>query len=487
MDNGKQINRTQAAKSLLFILCACVIALLFNIIQFASFITTAVAEETVSPDNGAIDTAETDKNIKGKKLYFALCAPCHGGMGDGKGFSRSFVMPKPRDFTSGIFKYRSTPSGQPPTDEDLIRVTKKGNPGTAMPAYGDKLSDEETLLIIRYIKEEVAPDVFKITPTPYSISDPPEASADLIAKGRKLYEQGDCADCHGRHARGDGELGWKEDMKDAWGDRIYPTNLTHTWELRNYATLKDLFRSLLTGLDGTPMDSYRSIYSDEELWALAHYLKSIQITRVLKNPLPVKKVSKLPVSTDHTLWHEVEFTDLLVQGKKTFGQTLVARVSNVRMRAVHDVSQIAFMLEWTDKMPNKGDNNRPPDAIKMSFPSVIVKTDPWTDKGDRRSVIDVWKWSAADNKASEAFRKGRSETAKAKTDVRAVSSYEDGLYRVMFIRDIKAVSEGDIDFAPQTEVLVVRDLFYSILVNDGNNFEEGDRGASSANYKLLLQ
>ncbi len=487
MDNGKQLNRMQVAQSILFIIFFSVIALSFSIIQFTILIPNADAEETVSPDIEAVDTAETDKNIKGKKLYFALCAPCHGGVGDGKGFSRSFVLPKPRDFTSGIFKYRSTPSGQPPTDEDLIKVTKKGNPGTTMPAYGERLSDDETMRIIRYIKEEVAPEVFKITPTPYSISDPPGASAELIAKGRKLYEQGDCADCHGRHARGDGELGWKEDMKDAWGDRIYPTNLTHYWELRNFSSVKDLFRSLITGLDGTPMNAYRSEYTDDELWALSHYLKSVQIKRTLKNPLPVKKVLDIPASTDHKLWDVIEYTDLLVQGKKSFGETLVSRITNVRLRAIHNETDIAFMLEWADKMPNNGVNKLPPDAIKMSFPSVIVKSDPWTDKGDRRSIIDVWKWSAADDKASEAFRKGRTETAKSKTDVRAVSSYEDGLYRVILKRIKKASDKGDIDFASKSEKLVKRDFFYSVLVNDGDNFEKGDRGARSANYKLRLQ
>jgi len=191
-----------------------------------------------------------------------------------------------------------------PTDEDLVKVIKLGNPGTAMPAYGDRYSDDIYMSIVKYIKEKIAPEVFKVSPTPYVIGDPPEVTPEMVEKGRELYTNGNCKDCHGKYARGDGELGRDEDMKDAWGDRIYPTNLTHPWELRNLSTVQDLYRSLITGLDGTPMESYRSIYSDDELWAIAHYLKSAQISRDIKKILPVGKVSSIPKSINDALWDD---------------------------------------------------------------------------------------------------------------------------------------------------------------------------------------
>jgi DMSO reductase family type II enzyme heme b subunit len=433
-------------------------------------------------ENKNNDTKEkSEENLTGKKRYIALCAPCHGHKGDGKGFARSFTWPKARDFTSGIFKYRSTRSGEPPTDEDLMKVTKKGNPGTAMPAYGNNLSDSETLLIIRYIKEELAPEVFQVKPSPYLIGDPPEATPDLIQQGRELYEKGDCIGCHGRYGRGDGEMGWQDDMKDAWGDRIYPTNLTHPWELRNFATEKDLFRSLITGLDGTPMASYDAVYTVDELWALAHYLKSIQINRTFKDPLTSRKVGTIPGSADDAVWNEAEFTDMLVQGKKSFGQALVARVTNIRLRAVHSGSEIAIMVEWSDKKPDKGGDGHPPDSVKITFPSVVVTTDPWVDKGDRRSTIDVWKWNAADDRAIEAFRRGNQESTKERTHVRVISSYRDGLYRTIFIREKNALTSGDINFNAGNNI------FYGIRVNDGDNFEQGDRGGMTGHRKLILE
>jgi len=252
-----------------FFLLLCLFCLLvFNFPDRAVSATSDQSSKEEAPPAEQTDPLSPELE-NGKKFYFALCAPCHGGMGDGKGYGNTITIPRARDFKSGIFKYRSTPSGQVPTDEDLVKVIKLGNPGTAMPAYGDRHSDDNVMSIVNYIKKKIAPEVFKVSPTPYVIGDPPEVTPEMVEKGRELYTNGNCEDCHGKYARGDGELGWDEDMKDAWGDRIYPTNLTHPWELRNLSTVQDLYRSLITGLDGTPMESYRSIYSDDELWALA--------------------------------------------------------------------------------------------------------------------------------------------------------------------------------------------------------------------------
>jgi DMSO reductase family type II enzyme heme b subunit len=496
MAQPKYNSRSLSINGIFLILFLCFSIVLFEIALYDRIVSEAAAaeieEEKTEGESQECTGDEckskegdkeelTEEQKKGKKLYMNLCAPCHGHKGDGKGFARSFTFPRARDFTTGKFKFRSTPSGQPPTDEDLIRVTKKGNPGTTMPAYGEQLSDDETMLIINFIKEKLAPEAFKIKPTPYEIGDPPDSNPEIINLGREIYEKGGCVSCHGRYARGDGEFGWEEDMKDDWGDRIYPSDLTHPWELRNYASVKDLYRAIITGLDGTPMTSYKDEYSEDELWALAHYLKSIQLKRVTIDPLEVRKVNKIPVSVDDDLWDDIQSTDLRVKRKKSFGQTRPSRISNVRLRAVHTGSEIAFMLEWHDKKPDKGDKKLPPDAVGISFPSVIVSTDPWIDKGDRRTLIDVWKWNAADDRASEAFRKGSQETKKERANVRTVSSYKDGLYRIIFIRDKTAAGSGDILFNTGKEI------FYSVIVNDGDNLERGNSGGKSMHNKLILK
>src|SRR6185503_13433947 len=69
----------------------------------------------------SIATPTGDADL-GKRVYVARCAPCHGERGDGKGPVAPYLTPDPRDFTAGVYKVRTTESGQPPTDDDLFRV-----------------------------------------------------------------------------------------------------------------------------------------------------------------------------------------------------------------------------------------------------------------------------------------------------------------------------------------------------------------------------
>ena len=48
---------------------------------------------------------------------------------------RRALLPRPRDFTSGKFKIRTTPSGALPTDDDLRHIIREGMPYTSMPAW----------------------------------------------------------------------------------------------------------------------------------------------------------------------------------------------------------------------------------------------------------------------------------------------------------------------------------------------------------------
>src|SRR3974390_510247 len=107
---------------------------------------------------------------QGKMIYDQWCAPCHGYKGDGKGYAADFVFPKPRDFTKGTYKFRSTPSGDPPTDEDIIRSIRNGNPGTSMPPW-NRFSDEEVKALVDYLKK-FSPDTFTAKTTPIKIGKP---------------------------------------------------------------------------------------------------------------------------------------------------------------------------------------------------------------------------------------------------------------------------------------------------------------------------
>src|SRR5262249_57497199 len=90
---------------------------------------TQLRERPVAP-HPASSTATV---AKGKQIYDANCVQCHGASGKGDGYGAPFLVPPPRDFTAGQFKFRTTASGQLPTDDDLFRTISRGASGTGMP------------------------------------------------------------------------------------------------------------------------------------------------------------------------------------------------------------------------------------------------------------------------------------------------------------------------------------------------------------------
>src|SRR3990172_12629488 len=71
-------------------------------------------------DAGAMDIS------MGKMVYTMSCIYCHGAKGRGDGAASIFIgpymHPRPNDFTQGIFKFRSTPSGELPMLAGLMRT-----------------------------------------------------------------------------------------------------------------------------------------------------------------------------------------------------------------------------------------------------------------------------------------------------------------------------------------------------------------------------
>ena len=78
----------------------------------------------------------------GQKVYVERCAICHGPEGRGDGPAAPSQIPRPRDFTLGLYKYKSTPFGEPPTTEDLTDVVENGLQASAMPFWRDLLRFE---------------------------------------------------------------------------------------------------------------------------------------------------------------------------------------------------------------------------------------------------------------------------------------------------------------------------------------------------------
>jgi mono/diheme cytochrome c family protein len=210
--------------------------------------------------------------VSGKFIYEQRCVQCHGLTGRGDGQAAAQLNPRPRDFASGKFKFRSTESGQLPTDGDLARTIRAGLPGTSMPAWETFLSPADIAGVVAYVK--TLSSRFSTEP-PRPIRMPPSAPSTpaSIAAGRVVYDTLKCAACHGADGNGAGAVA--EDLKDDWGRPIVTTRLTEPWTFRGGATTGDVFLRVRTGLNGTPMPSFRDAASDKALWNLATYVGSL--------------------------------------------------------------------------------------------------------------------------------------------------------------------------------------------------------------------
>ena len=93
---------------------------------------------------------------KGKTLYETNCASCHGTGGKGDGpVGAALPEPKPRDFTTGSFKFDTDKDGKTGTDADLTNVIKNGAAaygGNAMMAPWSQLPDADVADIIVYVR-----------------------------------------------------------------------------------------------------------------------------------------------------------------------------------------------------------------------------------------------------------------------------------------------------------------------------------------------
>jgi cbb3-type cytochrome c oxidase subunit III len=79
------------------------------------------------------------KPDEGGDLFKQKCSMCHGV--DGKGFSAL----KTPDFTNPKVQASLT-------DKHIVETIKNGKKGTAMPAFADKLSDDQIQLLLKYLR-----------------------------------------------------------------------------------------------------------------------------------------------------------------------------------------------------------------------------------------------------------------------------------------------------------------------------------------------
>ena len=461
------------------------------------------------------DLSAQDGNDLGQVTYDRWCAGCHGVDGTGNGPGAGYMLPRPRDFTQALYQIRTTASGELPTDEDILAIIDRGMPGTTMPAWEDLLSNDEREALVQYLKTFSRFFSPEEVPQPLEFSRATRVNDDVLAEGQAQFQAVECWRCHGDGGRGDGES--SPTLAD---DGDFPTraaDLTENWLFNGGGDVEDIYQRLRTGLDGTPMPNFGDIIeagviTDDQLWAIAHYVRSLApedppgITEVVRGV--IFEDVPLPSSVGDEAWDAVGRAYLPLVGQIiVMPRWFDPRVDGVWVQAAHDGETVAVRVTWSDPnnspdplwadwkslvislmQPKEGDppeEGPTPDQLVVQFPMQMPEGMelPFFLGGDNRRPVYLWQWRSDGDGALEGEARGVGTEAfqSEGLDLTVDASYADGQWRVMFTRPLVTEDEGDLDFVTGEAIPM------ALFAWDGDNGESGTRGAVSSWYFLFLE
>lgn len=458
------------------------------------------SEESVSPETPSEKgTAEgvlpSDDLAAGEVIYKKRCISCHGSEGGGDGPAADRFSPKPRSFQAAEFKYRSTPRGELPTDDDLLTVVSNGLPGTGMPGWADVLSEKERKQVIKFIK--TFSDKWK-NPQQNAhvviVGEPVPASEESVGRGKEQFTALGCTLCHGTEGRGDGLTALS--LKDHRGDPVYPRNLNKNWLFRGGSEAKDIYKRINTGLNGTPMPSFADKLDNGKSWDLANYVRSLSPSKSpergsLIKPLRIEE--PIPTDPDDPLWEKAESNWFPMMGQISFEQRLFTpSVTDITLKSLYNENEIGFKLIWDDRSKSK---TSPADAkiqtytdqVAIQFPEKLqpggVKK-PYFILGDEKLGVNLWNWRSEDDRVFETNANGilNGEQEQGETDLSGKGQFTNGQYRVVIKRPLQTSDkEKDIQFEVGE--------FYPIafFAMDGTNGEIATKRSITPWYFLLME
>lgn len=453
---------------------------------------------------------------KGKEVYDKRCWWCHGEKGDGKGPSAEFLNPPPRDFTAGVYKWKSTPFDEiTPSDDDFAKMIKGGRThnsiagwtgmnDTSMPGWSDMLGDQEVSDLTAYIKKLGGLEAPQKPPV--SLSGEIKPSKESIEKGAKIFKDR-CSECHGEAGRGNGT----KKLKDDWGARTWPRDLTKAWSFRVSNDPKDIYTRVTAGIPGTQMPSFADPGSnkkltDEERWDVANYANSLDAA--YKKPgdntviNAVRLDGELPDKADDPAWDKAAFKSYymvpqIIANDRHFNPSL----DSISVKALYNDKDMALLLEWDDRtksLPGDAksieiaDGDVFEDAVAVQWPVKIPAESekPYFGMGDASWPVNIWFWrSESGEGAPQAVKlmnskgmKEREERDVKEAGLTATGVYDKGAWRVIMRRPLKTGNaEKDIQFEEGKFIPV------AFAAWDGSNREKGSKHEMTTWVWILMQ
>ena len=423
----------------------------------------------------------------GKAIYDKKCAVCHGAEGKGDGPGAVQLDPRPRDFTRGLYKIRTSPSGNAPTDQDLFKVMTEGMPGTSMPAW-NVLPERDRWNLVAYLKT-FAPDKFKEPPKVADLPKEVVSSKGSIARGKEMFEAIECNKCHGNGGRGDGPSA--PELKDDWGNPIRPANLTKVWEFRGGGSTRQIATRLATGLMGTPMPSFAdAVEGPEDIWHLANYVRSLGPEGPnFATILPVEAVQgEIPDDVNTSFWLDRAPANFALAGQVVVDpRNFTPSIDMIAVRAVYSETEIAFHLTWDDPTASKPDPGGKTfaDQVALQFPARLLEGTerPYILMGASANPVYLLRWMS-DGRVGEANATGIGKLVPQKGDVVQAKGkvlFTDGQYRLVIKRPRVTKDASDLEFP------VGRFLPVAFMAWDGGNGEVGSKMSLSSWYYLYLE
>ncbi|MCS6864293.1 MAG: c-type cytochrome [Gemmataceae bacterium] len=244
--------------------------------------------------------------LEGGRLYKTKCFDCHNLTGDGRGAkSGQFVVPFPRDYRQGAFKFVTSGAGLKPRRADLLRTIHNGLPGTAMPPFSllqpgerDLLAGYVMFLSIRgqiefeglcaiaegrsfqpaerlaaLVREWEAADAAPPLPSPPDDGDYESPTYhEAVRRGYQLFtakRENSCISCHE-------DFGRKPVLRyEVWGTVAKPANFTET-TLKGGKEPHDVYARIRFGIAPVGMPAHPpSQYTEREVWDLVRFVTSI--------------------------------------------------------------------------------------------------------------------------------------------------------------------------------------------------------------------